>query len=102
MTLTAPFATIEARISADSMGMLANVVVTKAGGAQFLAEFDATDKDVFDGVAQIGDYTLRYLLADATLAVGEVVTVDGQAYRVPSDPERVGQHEAIAQLVKVA
>lgn len=101
MTLVAPFADIEARLAADTMAMLANVVVTKADGVtQFLAEFDAIDRDVFDGVAQIGDFTLRYLVSTATLAVGEVVTINGQTYRVPTDPERVSDHEAVARLVE--
>lgn len=99
MALVAPFAAIESSIATDTMAMLANVVVTRAGGAQFLAEFDEADKDVFDGVAQVGDFTLRYLLTDATLAVGEVVTINGQAYRVPFDPEQDG-HDAVAQLVE--
>lgn len=102
MALVAPFADIESNIATDSMAMLANVVVTKASGAQFMAEFDAADRDVFDGVAQVGDYTLRYLLADATLAVGDVLTINGQAYRVPTDPERVSQDEAVARLVEVS
>jgi ABC-type glucose/galactose transport system permease subunit len=101
MALVAPFADIESSIATDTMAMLANVVVTKASGAQFLAEFDAIDRDVFDGIAQVGDYTLRYLLTDATLAVGDVVTINGQAYRVPADPDRVG-HEAVARLVEHA
>lgn len=100
MSLVAPFADIEASITADSMAMLANVVVTKAGVQPFLAEFGEIDRDVLDGVAQIGDYTLRYLMTDATLAVGDVVTINGQTYRVPADPERAGAHEFVARLVE--
>jgi len=101
VTLVAPFADIEASIAADTMAMLANVVVSKADGVtQFLAEFDAIDRDVFDGVAQVGDFTLRYLVTDATLVVGEVVTINGQTYRVPTDPERASAQEAVARLVE--
>ena len=41
------------------------------------------------GMAQAGDYRLRYA-ADATvLAVGDVLTIRGQQYHVAEDPARM-------------
>ena len=41
----APFSAIESRIAASTLTMLANVVVTPAGGEPFGAEFDLADID---------------------------------------------------------
>ncbi len=62
MSLVAPFADIEASITADSMAMLANVVVTKAGVQPFLAEFGEIDRDVLDGLGLKPDEKLAGLI----------------------------------------
>jgi hypothetical protein len=77
--------------------------VTPAVGLPFLAIFSAADVDRFDGMAQIGDYQIRYVLADASLAVGSLVTISGQQYRVVADPARsLDGREAFARLVEYA
>ena len=59
------------------------------GGPLLLGQFSVADADAFVGMAQAGDYRLRYA-ADATvLAVGDVLTIRGQQYHVAEDPARM-------------
>lgn len=74
--------------------------VTPAVGEPFLALFSAADVSPYDGMAHVGDYQIRYAIADADLSVGAVVTVRGMQYRVAADPLRMLDGlEAVARLV---
>lgn len=70
--------------------------VTPAAGDPFLALFSAADVDAFDGMAQAGDYQLRYPLDAAALTVGDVLTIRGRQYRVSDDPARLGDGREVA------
>jgi len=97
--MSAPdFAAIEASMAETNMDMLANCFVT-ASGAPFAARLSAADDVAFD-VAQAGDYVLRYLIADATLADRDEITIDSAAYIVTGHPRRINAYEALAQLVE--
>lgn len=97
--MPAAFAELEARMTAAVHARLDNVVVTPASGGQpFTAQFDAADRSAFDS-ALVGDYTLRYLLADAALAAGHELAIGGVTYQVADTPQRLNAFEGLAQLV---
>lgn len=77
--------------------------VTPAAGAAFHGLFDAADLDPLSPPSIVGDYQLRYPLAAATLAPGDLLTLRGQQYRVADDPYRIGDgREAVVRLREVA
>lgn len=86
----APFSAIESRIAASTLTMLANVVVTPAGGEPFGAEFDLADIDPIAPPSIIGDAQITYLATAAVLHPGETVWINERPYRVASDPMRDG------------
>ncbi|MBW7896526.1 MAG: hypothetical protein H3C27_15570 [Opitutaceae bacterium] len=95
----APFAAIEQCIADACTALLANAIVN-AGGADFAARFSIADRDAFDAVS-VGDYTLRYLTADAPdLVRGEVIMVDGTDYTVAAQPARLNAHESTVALTR--
>lgn len=86
-------------LSSTTTALLANAIVN-AGGADFAARFSLADRDAFDAVA-VGDYTLRYLTADAPdLVRGEVITVDGDDYTLADKPARINAHESTVALTR--
>ena len=102
MTLTAPFADIEDMLTESTISLLSNVVVTPATGGEFLAIFRLADTDPLSPPSIVGDYQLRYPLAAATLAPGDVLTLRGAQYRVSDDPYRIGDgREAVVRLREV-
>lgn len=91
-------------MSTACLQRLADVIVshTGAGGAgQFAAMFNTADRNAFD-TAIVGDYALRYLSTDATLAPDDVVAIEGVDYVVVGHPERINSHEMSAQLMREA
>ncbi|APR05643.1 hypothetical protein [Thauera chlorobenzoica] len=103
MPLTAPFADIEDMLTGAAFALLSNVVVTPATGGEFLAIFRLADIDPLSPPSIVGDYELRYPLADATLVPGDILTLRGQQYRVADDPYRLADgHEAVVPLREVA
>lgn len=77
--------------------------VTPAAGAPFLALFSVSDVEAFDGMAQAGDYQIRYPRNAAALTVGDVLEIRGRQYRVSDDPARLGDgREMTARLREVA
>lgn len=99
--LSAPFADVEAMLSEQTHALLDNVVVTPASGGQpFTAQFDVADRSAFDA-AVVGDYTLRYLAADAAgLAQGQVLEIAGASYEVAERPVRINAHEMLVGLIE--
>lgn len=73
-------------------------VFTTSGG-QVPCLFDVADRTAFDAVI-VGDYTLRYLSADATLERDELVSIHGFDYAVVAPPERINVYESVAQLMR--
>lgn len=95
----APFAEIEDMLTDATFDLLSNAVVTPAAGTAFNGIFSVSDRDAFDA-AQVGDYTLRYPVAAATLQAGDRLTISGQAYRVADHPRRIGDgREAVVALM---
>lgn len=91
----------------DAAAQLSNLyaalgdTVTPVVGEPFLGMLGAADVDVFDGTAQVGDYQLRYMVAEATLTVGSVLTVGSLQYRVVTDPQRLlDGREVVVRLVR--
>lgn len=76
--------------------------VTPAAGDPFLALFSAADVDAFDGLAQVGDYQLRYAGDAATLAHGDALTIRGRQYRVADDPARFGDGRELTVRLREA
>lgn len=77
--------------------------VTPAAGVAFHGLFDAADLDPLSPPSVVGDYQLRYPLAAATLAPGDLLTLRGAQYRVSDDPYRIGDgREAVVRLREVA
>jgi hypothetical protein len=77
--------------------------VTPAAGVAFHGLFDAADLDPLSPPSVVGDYQLRYPLASATLAPGDLLTLRGQQYRVSDDPYRIGDgREAVVRLREAA
>lgn len=73
--------------------------VTPAAGAVFHGIFNAADVDPIGAPSIVGDYVLRYPIASATLAVGDVLAIRGAQYRVVADPYRIEDgREAVVQL----
>ncbi len=97
------FAAISQRIAASTLAALADVEVVPDVGQPFVAEFDAVDREVFDG-AQVGDYEIRYLAAAGALTTGDGVTINGTRYQVAALPsrERGAEEIRIAALIEVA
>jgi hypothetical protein len=93
------FADVEASMAETNMDMLANCFVT-ATGTPFAARLTAADREVFD-VANVGDYSLRYLVADATLAKGDEITIAASVYAVASTPQKINPYEYVAELILV-
>lgn len=97
----APFSAIESRIAASTLTMLANVVVTPAGGEPFGAEFDLADIDPIAPPSIIGDAQITYLATAGVLQPGDTILIDATPWRVASDPVRDGAL-LIAQLREAA
>lgn len=70
-------------------------------GGAFVGVFAETDRSAFDS-AIVGEHALRYLAADADLAPGDVLEIDGQSYQVADTPQRLNRWEMLAQLVEGA
>ena len=75
---------------------LANVTCSGPNG-DFEAMFSTTDRTAFDAVV-VGDYTLRYLSADATLERDDSVAVDGVQYVVADEPMQINALERMVGL----
>lgn len=97
----APFAAIEETLSQQSMKLLADVVVTRSDGTQFLARTAFRDKELFDRHALANDRAIDYREADAPeILPGERLTLNGVSYTVQGDPEWINQQEKRAQIVE--
>lgn len=100
--MDAPFAAIDELISSSTMGLLADLVITRADGKQFLARSSFQDRSLFDKYAVAEDLYIEYREADApAVTAGEHVTLDGATYRVSGDPLWINRQEKRAQLVEV-
>ena len=76
--------------------------VTPAAGAAFNGVFSMADVDPLSPPSIAADYELRYPLAAATLAPGDLLTLRSQQYRVADDPYRIGDgREAVVRLREV-
>lgn len=89
--------TPDLRAIQDEFGAAIMPQPPSAAGA-FVGVFRVIDRNPFDA-ALVGDYSLRYLAADANLAPGDVLQIEGELYQVAETPARLNAHEMLAQLV---
>lgn len=100
--MEAPFAALDTLMARSCMNLLADAVVTRASGAQFLARRFTEDASLFEGRALAQDLSLKIITADAAdIAPGEQLSVDGVAFEVVGDPRRVDAQESLLQLVEL-
>lgn len=93
------FADIQREIADKTQAALCNVRVERANGSlAFAARHSLADRDAF-GVAIVATHTLRYLDQSPPLAKGELLNIDGVAYRVIEPPRRLNAFEWAAELV---
>jgi hypothetical protein len=74
-------------------------LATTQAGTTLHGVFQTAERTAFD-TALAGDYTLRYLTADAVLTAHDLVTIAGTEYEVIGVPERINAHESTAQLMR--
>lgn len=80
----------------DTLGL----PVTPVAGEPFRGIFRVNDVEVFDA-PRVGDYTLRFPSALATLQRGDEVGIAGQQYWLAEVPRRIGDgSECEVQLVR--
>jgi hypothetical protein len=85
-------------------GMLVEAVLTPPAGAQvaFDVDFRRPDQVLLDGMVHSTGYSIEYQAADVTLKFGDILTLDGGAYKVNQPPSAKGDgYFVIAQLEKV-
>lgn len=84
--------------AADRSGMLTAVTV---GMATIQCAFRAPDETVLDGLALSRDYHIEYPTVWLTLAIGDLVEIEGQSYRVREVRQIRDGRESVASLSKL-
>lgn len=84
--------------AADRSGMLTAVTVAMA---TIQCAFRAPDETVLDGLALSRDYHIEYPTVWLTLAIGDLVEIEGQSYRVREVRQIRDGRESVASLSKL-
>lgn len=84
--------------AADRSEMLTAVTV---GMAIIQCAFRAPDETVLDGLALSRDYHIEYPTVWLTLAIGDLVEIEGQSYRVREVRQIRDGRESVASLSKL-
>ena len=84
--------------AADRSGLLTPVTV---GLVTVQCAFRAPDETVLDGLALSRDYHIEYPTVWLTLAIGDLVEIEGQSYRVREVRQIRDGSESVASLSKL-
>ena len=84
--------------AADRSGLLTPVTV---GLVTVQCAFRAPDETVLDGLALSRDYHIEYPTVWLTLAIGDLVEIEGQSYRVREVRQIRDGRESVASLSKL-